>query len=201
MSYTGKFKLPYRIVNGVKQFVTIEDWAETSLDPTNLALFRTAKTREDALWAAEKASGNVTVTSLDVNGNPLPAAPITINTWPQVMSISINGAPAKTGLFNSDFTSNLAPMAPNDMAGTHTVVNHTSGSTYQKFFDSTGKFISMTSPVPIESTVTAPVVAMGEYIWNTAPVKPDEEYSAFTEQYRTDPGLTWDSNSEQFSKN
>jgi hypothetical protein len=201
MSYTGKFKLPYRIVNGVKQFVTIETWAEETLDPTALALFRTAKAREDAIWEREKAAGNVTITSLDVNGVEIkPKTNVVIDTWPQVMTISINGSTPKTGLFNSDFTSNLPTLAPSELAGTHTIVNHTAGYTYQKFFDSNGKFISMTDRELIEA-VDIPVAAIGQYTWKSDTFRPDPEFATFSDQYRADPGLTWDSDSEQFTKN
>ena len=188
------------MVNGVKQFVSIQEWANETLSAEDLALFNAAKAREDALWETEKASGNVTVTNLDSDGNPIvnaPPPPTFANTWPQVMSISINGSPPKTGLFNADFTSNLPPLSPTEKAGTHTIINHSAGSTYQKFFDANGNFISMTTPMLI-NIVSTPVTAMGIYTWHQGTFQPDPEFIKFSEQYRTDPSLTWDGDSEQF---
>ena len=199
MAYVGKYKLPYKIVDGIKHFVSIEEWATTTLDPTNLALFETAKAREDALWQSAASNGNVTISSLDVNGQAIVMPPQRDSVpWPQVWTVTINNNPSKTGLFNSDFTSNLPKLSPQEKAGTHTIVNHTMGSTYQHFFDSNGNFVSMTTPVMI-NPVNIPPAAASEITWDSEPFQQDPEFVKFSEQYRNDPSLTWDPDSEQLS--
>ena len=64
MAFEGTYLAPTMVINDTVTRVTREIWAQRKLSAEDFAKFTAALAREEAIWAAEEASGNVTRTPI-----------------------------------------------------------------------------------------------------------------------------------------